>query len=440
MKQRWLIMLMTALMLTVLSACGGGDTESSSSEGNSDEVTLKFYTWINEENGNWEETIKAFEKEHPGINVDLNVLVENMDNLDYLKKLDLDAAAGEKIDVMMFASSEHLSKRVSAGMVEPLDSFIENEDVNVEEEYNMSASPASSEGSYYGLPRKFNNRLVMLNKDHLDEAGLEVPTDWTWDDYKEYAKKLTTKDHYGSYLHTWPEFYHSLKLMGKPEENFILKEDGTSNMDDPMFEASLKLRYELEQEDKSSEPYANIISQQLNYRQQFFSEKASMVPMSSYMVTEWGGFAPEFNIAWAPWPKNNADDPAYTFFTADILSIGNKSEHKEEAYEFIRWMTAEGVLVQNKAIPAWENVDLEEVLNDLVSTTEKPELVDVESLAYTVENAEPAKQFLPPGYLTETYSAYNAEAEKYLLGEQDLKTTMKKAKKAVQDVVDANNK
>ena len=43
----------------------------------------------------------------------------------------------------------------------------------------------------------------MMNKGHLDEAGLEIPTEWTWDEYRDYAKKMTTDEHYGSYLHTW---------------------------------------------------------------------------------------------------------------------------------------------------------------------------------------------------------------------------------------------
>ena len=42
----------------------------------------------------------------------------------------------------------------------------------------------------------------MVNKGHLDEAGLEIPTEWTWDDYRDYAKAMTTDEHYGSYLTT----------------------------------------------------------------------------------------------------------------------------------------------------------------------------------------------------------------------------------------------
>ena len=43
--------------------------------------------------------------------------------------------------------------------------------------------------NYYGLPMKNITGLVMMNKSHLDEAGLEIPTEWTWDDYREYAKE-----------------------------------------------------------------------------------------------------------------------------------------------------------------------------------------------------------------------------------------------------------
>lgn len=438
MKRKWSVTLLSVLLVVslVLAGCGSGGSNAQSGE--EDGVTLNLYTWIDEENGNWEETISAYEDANPGVNIKVNTLVENMSADDYLQKLDLLAASGDKLDLIMFSNSEDLAKRVSAGMIEPLNAQIDEEGINVEEIYNMGAAPASKEGSYYGVPMKYNTYLIMMNKNHLDEAGLEVPTDWTWDDYKDYAKKLTTDDHYGSYLHTWATIFDTLKFFGKGEENLLIKEDGSSNMADPAVEASLKLRYELEQVDKSSEPYANIISQKLNYRQQFFTEKASMVPIPSYMVTEWGGFNPEFPIAWAPWPKNAAEDPQYRYASADIISLGKNSENKEEAYKFMRWMTTEGMVAQNKAIPSWKNADLEEVLGNLVATTSNPEAVDIDSLSYVITTGEEAKQFLPAGYMTEVYNAYKVEVDKFMLGEQELDTTLKNATKAVQGVIDAN--
>ena len=443
MRKRSIVTLLSVIMIIslVLAGCGNsGNNAAGGKQNQADDgqVTLNLYTWINEENGNWEKTIAAYEEANPGVKVNVNALVENMNADDYLKKLDLLAAAGDKLDLLMFSNSEDLAKRISAGMVEPINTYIENEGIDVEELYNMGPSPAGEDGSYYALPTKHNTYLIMMNKDHLDAAGLPVPTDWTWDDYKEYAKQLTTDEHYGSYLHTWATIFDTLKLFSKGEENLLIKADGSSNMDDPAVRASLQLRNELERIDQSSEPYANIISQKLNYRQQFFTEKASMVPIPSYMVTEWGGFTPEFTIAWAPWPKDQADDAQYRYTSADMIALGKNSANKEEAYKFMRWMSTEGMLVQNKAIPSWKETDINEVLNNLVSTTAKPEAVDVESLAYVLKHGEEAQQFLPAGYMTEVYNAFKAEVDKYMLGEQDLDTTLKGATEEVQKVIDRN--
>src|SRR5690606_2710292 len=216
------------------------------------------------------------EAEHPGIKIESIPLVDNMTALDYFKQLDLMASAGEKLDIIMFNNPNDLAKRIDAGLVAPIDEFLAAEGIDINEVYNNAYAPVN--GEYYGLPMKNISGLIMMNKGHLDEAGLEIPTEWTWDDYRDYAKKLTTDEHYGSYLHTWHEIYSGLKLASKPEETLLLKEDGTSNAEDPMLRESLELRYQMEQEDKSSVPYFETFSQKLDYRQQIFSQEASMIP------------------------------------------------------------------------------------------------------------------------------------------------------------------
>ena len=285
-----------------LTACSGGKDSGGASKSDEDGVTLKFVTWINEDVGKWEPMIEKYEAENPGVKIESIPLVDNMNNQDYLKQLDLMASAGEQIDLMMFANVNDLVKRIDAGLVAPISEFLDAESIDINEVYNNSYGPVDDK--YYGLPMKNVTNVVMMNKDHLDKAGLEIPTEWTWDEYRDYAKKMTTDERHGSYFHIWHNLFSSLKLVSEPEETSILKEDGSSNADDPMLRASLELRYQLEQEDKSSVPFFKIFSQKLDYRQQFFSEKVSMIPIASYMITEWGQFTPEFEIAWAPWPQN----------------------------------------------------------------------------------------------------------------------------------------
>ncbi|MRH43227.1 extracellular solute-binding protein [Aquibacillus halophilus] len=441
----WLLVLITAFSLV---ACSGSDetssdsdstsTDDSSSDSSGDEVvTLNFVHWINEDNGKWEPVIEKYEAENPGVKIESMPLVDNMNSLDYFKQLDLLASAGEDMDVIMFSNVNDLVKRIDAGLLSPIDSFMEEEGININEVYNNSYGPV--DGKYYGLPMKNVSNLVMLNKAHLDEAGLEIPTDWTWADYREYAEKMTTDEHYGSYFHIWHNFQSSVKLLGNAEgSTVILNEDGTSNADNPLLRESLELRYQLEQEDQSSVPYAEILSQKLDYRQQFFTGEASMIPIASFMITEWGSFSPDFEIAWAPWPKNEPDNEVYTVMGGDLIGIAESSEHKQEAYDFMRWLTTEGISEQGIWVPSWKEAELSSILETLASGTTNPEAIHMESLQHTLEVSNPTKTFAPESYITEVLTEFDAEVEMYLLDEQDIDTTMENIENRAQAVIDAN--
>ncbi|MFK4996709.1 hypothetical protein ACI2OX_01750 [Bacillus sp. N9] len=99
--------------------------------------------------------------------------------------MDLAAASGEQMDVLMFSNPADYAQRVSLDMLEPIDTFIEEEGFSYDDEYKSSTKIGDH---YYGLPGKFSTWYVLLNKDHLDAAGLEVPKSWTWEEYMDYAK------------------------------------------------------------------------------------------------------------------------------------------------------------------------------------------------------------------------------------------------------------
>ena len=80
-----------------------------------------------------------------------------------------------------------LVKRIDAGLVAPINEFLDAESIDINEVYNNSYGPVNDK--YYGLPMKNITNVVMMNKDHLDKAGLEIPTEWTWDEYRDYAKE-----------------------------------------------------------------------------------------------------------------------------------------------------------------------------------------------------------------------------------------------------------
>jgi hypothetical protein len=121
----------------------------------------------------------------------------------------------------------------------------------------------------------------------------------------------------------------------------------------------------MEKEDKSAVTYSDMISQKLNYRTQFYNQSASMIPIGSWMNTEIGGSQQvplTFHVAVAPFPKDKDGDPTGVApVTADYIAVAEKSQHKQEAYDFIRWYTTQGLSKYGKNIPSWNGVKSEEM-------------------------------------------------------------------------------
>jgi len=455
------------LAMSLLAACSGGGNGSSQTPAGGDPspqapagsqggdtgrpanepVTIKFHTHGVEQQYNWSETIAAFEAAHPHIKVDLVVLSEKGDSQEALQKLDLEAASGAQLDVLMFSDPTSYAQRVGIGMVAPLDEFIAKEGFNIADEYKVNTT---LDGKVYALPGKFNPWYVLLNRDHLDEAGLPVPTDWTWDDFADYAKKLTAADHYGTYFHGpqnggWMEFL-KLHLGNQLEQSTdLLNPDGSSNLDSPLFRKTLELRWKMEKEDKSAVPYADMLSQKLHYRTQFFNQDASMILIGSWMNSELGGTEQnplDHRVAVAPYPKNDPSDPVgVTPVTTDFMAVAERSQHKEEAYTFIRWYTTEGLAKYGRNIPSWNQVsneDLEKIVDSILASTLRPDLVDKESLIHVLANSKSGRIIPPVSYQAEVYKAVNEEFELFILGEQDLEKTLANMQSRVQKIIDSN--
>ncbi|MEV5025342.1 ABC transporter substrate-binding protein [Paenibacillus sp. LPE1-1-1.1] len=465
MKKKWLTGTAAMVLLTgMLAGCGNSNTGSNgantnadaSADGNAakteDAVNLRLYTYGTEEAYNWKATLDAYHTANPKVTVELVQLSEKGDTQEATKKLDLAAASSEQIDVLMFSDAAAYSQRVALGMAASLDEFIAKDGYKVEEDYKVDTH---LNGKVYALPGKFNPWYVLLNKDHLDEAGLAVPSDWTWDEFADYAKKLTKGDgatkRYGTYFHGpqnggWMEFL-KLMLENQPQNSEFLKPDGSSNLDDPNFKATLELRLRMEKEDKSSVPYSDMISQKLAYRNQFFNQSVSMLTIGSWMNTEIGGTDKvplTFNVAVAPFPKNNpGDETGLTPVTTDYVAVSETSKNKEEAYKFVRWYTTEGQVVQGKNIPAWNGVKNEQIasiIDTILAGTKNPELVDKATLVDTLVNSKASQIIAPASYQAEVYKAINEEYEKLILGNQDIDATVENAKKRVDEIVAANKK
>ncbi|MGG1555558.1 ABC transporter substrate-binding protein [Paenibacillus ferrarius] len=453
MKRKWLSVSASSIVIaSLLAGCGGetgskaeptkgADPVASTSANPAKPVTIKFLNW--EKASVYQPAIDAFEKKYPNIKVQYMPLVEN-DSNETQKKIDIMYASGEDFDVFSLNSTPDFSKRATSGMLEPLDDYLNKENVKYSDEYK--AEQMKVDGKRYSLPGKFGPWFILLNKAQLDAAGLPVPKSWTWDDFRDYAKKLTKGDgptkQYGAFMHTWKDYF-LLKKYSLPKNQGIMTDDGTAlDADNPMMKASLELRYNMERTDGSVRPYQDVVTQKIPYRDEYFQGKASMLPTGPWMIAEAGGtdkIPATFVSAFAPWPTNNKGDENYSFGGADSLVISSKSKHKQEAYQFIRYLSTEGMGL-TKQLSAWKKADVNKELDQIISATKTPDKIDKASLINTLTVSKLPDPPIAVSYFADIEKAYIAEAEKYLLGTTDIDTTMKNIKTNLQKIIDANKK
>lgn len=402
--------------------------------------TITFYTWEASLKDQNQAVIDAFQAKNPDIKVDIQYPVEN-DNVAFTQKIDLLLLSGEPIDAMMESSVQKMTSKVDRQLYQPLDPFLSKEGINYDDTYSVSSKIGNS---YYALPIDVTPWFVMINKSMLDAAGLPVPQlNWTWDDYRNYAKQLTKGEGqdkvYGSYFHTWQN-YDLMGVYSTKLDNAYYKADGSLNFDDPNLKDWLKFRYDMENVDKTSVPLMDIKTANLAYRNEFFTGKVAMVPTGAWMLaeikdtTKWPH---DFQTTFAPLPKWGPNGiEGYTFSDTKMVSIPTSAKNPEEAYKFIRFYTTEGAYIRAGGLTAEKNANLGDILPKIVGDN-PDKLYDMTALNAVLGNPKFVNNtpMTAPAYNAEIDSMFVSECEKYLIGGESLDQCITNLKKQGEDIV-----
>lgn len=424
--KKFKMLLTAALALTLLAGCSSPSnngsnnqpsatpkdqqgsqqkTENDKTADKPEEVTIKYYSW---EDGAAEENsmkkIASFEEKFPHINVEYVKLVTNANSTDFYQKLDIMAGTGEAIDVIAFSHVDFLIERAARGILAPLNEYLDADGINATEEFFINPI---YEGNVYGIQDLAQPWLVAINKASLDAAQLEVPTwGWTWDDFREYAQKLTTDEQYGTYFHTWGEYANFPAYNELPHP--YLTQDETPVFEHKVFEDFFNLRRAME-EDKSVKPFSDVIASKLHYASEFLNGEAAMVPAGSFligMIKDKEKYPHDFQTVFAPLPRSSESvEIGSSYIGGQYKAIGANSQHKEESYEFIKFLAQQTDVISD--FPGSKNVDSANVLAGMVGGFE--DLIDVESLKNTVYDS---RVYIPydPTYST----AYSSQLKKVL--------------------------
>ncbi|MBM7573478.1 ABC transporter substrate-binding protein [Aquibacillus albus] len=419
----------------------GQDNNNQSQAANEqEEVQLTYFSRYPEMEKTNQRLIDAFEEKNPHIQIELKSYAP----LSYWSKISAMAAAGSAPDVFDM-NSDFVDEWASKGFLYNLQDFVDN-DINKEDYFTSVFDavryPDKETGDMYAFPYAWVTTVLYYNKDMFDEAGLEYPTkEWTWDEFLHAAQTLTLDTNndgrtdqygfwlYGRYAHIEPWIYQN--------DGLILNNEKTEfAMDDNAREA-VKFLTNLTAEHKVSPKPMEM--QGTNQSDIFPLGTAAMWVDGSWNIEnnrniingqfDWG-------ISTVPRGNNWKEDVAYGW--PDNIAIFNETDHPQEAWEFIKFMTGKERTVENYTggqVPVFK----EAAISD--EWLEKDKLPDNKSIILeqgelVVRNSFTRNWAEWRGYGTAEGSGMNGEVDQILDGKKTFDEAMDSLEKYANEVLE----
>jgi multiple sugar transport system substrate-binding protein len=189
--------------LLLLSACMGGTTDDGKDAAQgydpNAKVELTWWTGQTTEAQKVAEGLAAeYTKLHPNVTIKAAPGAPTTDDL--LTKLSAGFAGGSYPDIS-YAFGNWAGDLGASGKTQDLTEFVNEASFGWNDFSPAAREVATAKGKVIGVPALVDNLAVIYNKKLFDEAGVPYPTDdWTWEDFRATAKKLTNpaKSQYGT--------------------------------------------------------------------------------------------------------------------------------------------------------------------------------------------------------------------------------------------------
>lgn len=351
---------------TLLAGCGSKDEGKETAGDQNGTKTLKIFQFKVEIAEAMSRMKADYEKEHPGVKLDIQTVGGGSD---YGAALKAQFASGEEPDIF------------NVGGYRDLDTWLEKlEDLSdqpwVGDVVDVAKEPMTKDGKLYGQPMAIEGYGFIYNKDLFEKAGItELPKTIT--ELEAAAQKLQEAGitpFVNGYQETWILANHLLNIgfAHQPDPNAFVKglNEGTEKIvGNPVFDEWIKL-FELTTKYGQKNPLTTDYNTEITT---FASGEAAMTQNGNWTQVQIDGINPDLNIGLLPMPINdNAEqNDKLPVGVPNNWVVNKNSKMKEEAKEFLNWLvtseTGKKYITEDfKFIPAFKSIKANtELLGDL---------------------------------------------------------------------------
>ena len=177
-----------------------------------------------------DQAIETFESRYSNVRIEYQSGIRPEEYEEYIAQQILK----DEIPDVMFLSSDMFSVLSENKTLQPLDSFIEEDDMAMDDYYAKSLEEGKVMENWYALPYESVPRLMFVNKSLLEKENIEMPNnEWTWEDFFEICEAVTKDsnhdgvyDQFGYYGYTWEDaVYSNGARIYNEEQNRVVLDD-----------------------------------------------------------------------------------------------------------------------------------------------------------------------------------------------------------------------
>lgn len=313
--------------------------------------TISYGFWDANQRPAIESLVKAFEKENPSIKVDMQIVPWN----DYWTKLQAAVAGGQAFDVF-WMNGPFFPIYASQGVLKEMGGEFKKAGVDTAKYPKALVAMYSYGGKVFGLPKDYDTQGLYYNKDLFDKAKLSYPTaDWTWDDLRNAAKKLTdAKAGVWGYASTtadqsgwWNFVYSNGGQLLSPDSSKVLVGEGAAR-------DALAYLYGFVKDGLS--PDGSTMASVDPWMQLFPNGKVAMIVGGSWMAKTYSQAPCKIDVA--PLPKGKAGRATIIHGVANV--VWSKSPKSAAAVKFAAFLSSkkaqEIIAASGSVIPAYEDL------------------------------------------------------------------------------------
>lgn len=333
-------LLLTSLLLAIsllLNACVQTPATSTAPQAaeqpaaagaSTEKITL---TWLILEFWNPDNTIAAYEAEHPNI----TIKAEKVGFADLFQQNQIRLAAGDGSPDIVSVDAPLVASYGARGWLYPLDNVFTQAD---KDSWIAGAiESATYNGQLLAAPQHTSTQLLFYNKALLEAAGITPPGEddrWTWEQVADAAKKLTHDDVYGF---NWEQTTATYQLLPLPQSlgGQAIGEDGFT-VDGIVNSQAWINAFTFYGDAFNKEAYAPKGDTPAG--DMFRNQKLAMFLGGQWnnLVFTWGPLDFEWGVARTPYFK---DGEIVTPTGSWGFGVNAKSAHPEAAAEFLRWLS-----------------------------------------------------------------------------------------------------